>query len=127
MNNWAPSKKTITFAIIVTSCFALTYFWGIYYVKTKTSEIRDSYKNVDSDLFKKERMKAIEVMAENNKDAISDLRNFFIKKNDEIKFIEYIERTAKDSNIDFEIKTITINTENTDLPKEDILVDGPVS
>ena len=59
--------------------------------------------------------------------SISDLRNFFIKKNDEIKFIEYIERTAKDSNIDFEIKTITINTENTDLPKEDILVDGPVS
>lgn len=98
------------------------YFGGILYIQKELVKIKTSHEDIESEIYKKERIKALETLVMNNTDSIENLRNFFVRKDDEVKFIEYIEGTAKISGVDFEISTITSKTEEIGIPKEDILV-----
>ncbi len=64
-------------------------------------------------------------MTEANKKYIETLRSFFVQKGDEVKFIEEIEKIARESGIDFQINGIDVKSnpkEAKDSLKEDVAI-----
>jgi hypothetical protein len=122
MNNWIPKNKIVKFAIICASLSILLYFIGLFFVFRETQKIENFYRDTNSESFQEEKFWAIKSLAEINKESIQNLRNFFIQKGDEVKFIEKIEGVGRASSIKFEIASIDVKSGSSDSFKEDVSV-----
>ena len=90
--------------------------------KRSLQEIEDYYNNTESQSGKEERARVLKSIAETNKEYIQTLREYFIQKGDEVKFIEQIEEIGKKSSIQFEINSIDVKPNQLKNFKEDITV-----
>ncbi|MEK7116889.1 MAG: hypothetical protein AAB837_01870 [Patescibacteria group bacterium] len=122
MNNWILKNKIIKLAIIMASSGIVLYFVGFFIVFREMKKIEDFYRNNESESYKEKKFLAIKSITETNKESIQTLQDFFIQKDDEVKFIERIEEIARTSAIKFEIVSIDILANKTDLFKEDVSV-----
>lgn len=122
MKNWIPKKNLIIFAVGTAVLSALLYFGGLSFVLYQIQKIRNSYSDAESASSKDDRARDLKVIAETNKEEISILRGFFIKKGDEVKFIEDIENLGKESNVEFKIDSIDVAPGQADVFKEDVIV-----
>jgi Tfp pilus assembly protein PilO len=120
MNNWIPKNKIVRFAIASFLFSVILYFVCLLIVVNEIKKIENLYRNTDSELFKEEKFLAIKSIAEADKEPIQTLRDFFVQKGDEVKFIEKIEETARASSIKFEIVSIDVKVNPEDSFKEDI-------
>ena len=84
------------------------YFIGLFFVLNKINTIENTYNSAESESSKEKKFWAIKPIAETNKELIQTLRDFFVKKGDEVKFIEQIEGVAQSSAIKFEIVSIDV-------------------
>jgi Tfp pilus assembly protein PilO len=122
MNNWIPKNKIVRFAIAIATLSVILYFVGLFVVFGETKKIENLYNDSNSELFKEEQFLAIKSIADANKESIQTLRDFFIQKGDEVKFIEKIEETARASSIKFEITSIDVGTNQGNSFEEDVSV-----
>ena len=122
MNNWIPKNKTVKFAYIVAITSIVLYSGSLLFVFMEIKKIENFYYDTESESSKKERFWAIKSLAEKNSEPIRVLRDFFIKKDDEVKFIEQIEETARASAVNFEILSIDVKPGKADSIKEDVEV-----
>ena len=83
-------------------------------------KIENLYHDINSESSKEEKFWAIKSIAEANKEPVQTLRDFFIQKGDEVKFIEIIEGVAKASSVKFEIASIDVRAVKDASFKEDI-------
>jgi hypothetical protein len=120
MNNWIPKNKIVWIIIAVTSVSIVLYFVGLFMVLGEIKKIENLYRDSNSESFKEEKFWAITAIAEDNKDNIQTLRNFFIQKGDEVKFIKEIESLAKNSFIKLEIVSIDVKNGENSLLKENV-------
>jgi Tfp pilus assembly protein PilO len=120
MSNWIPKSKIIKFAA-GTSLFGVAlYFIALFVVLGEAKNLKNFYQNTESESSKEEKFRIINSIVETNKDSIQILENFFVKKDDEIKFIEQIEAVARISGIKFEIASIDAGANQPDSFKEDV-------
>lgn len=122
MNNWVPKSKIIKIAAVSAVLGAILYFVSLFIVLNKISEIENSYFNADSESSREENFIKIKTIASANEKSIQTLRNFFVKKDDEVKFIEDIEKLASNSNLKFEIMSIDIKPNQDSSFKEDVFI-----
>lgn len=122
MNNWIPKNKTVRFSVLIAFSGVLLYFVSLFVVFRETKQIEDLYHSSESELFKEEKFRAVQSVVESNKELIQNLENFFIKKGDEVKFIEQIETAAKNSGIEFLIDSIDVASNQNDPFKEDVKI-----
>lgn len=120
MNNWIPKNKVIRFAVTAAIFSILLYFAGLLVVSNEIRKIENFYRDTNSESFKEEKFLAVKSIAEANKESIQTLRDFFIQKGDEVKFIEKIEEVARSSSIKFEITSIDVKTNQEKSFKEDV-------
>lgn len=122
MNELIPQKKTVKFAATLAALSFLVYVFCLVYVSYAISNAENMYQDIESESFKKEKAWTIETALESNKDTIQTLRNFFIQKGDEVKFIEEIEKIARQSGIEFKISFIDVRASMAKDLKEDVSV-----
>lgn len=122
MNNLIPQNKFIIIATTIALLSVVLYCTGLFVVLAEKKEIEELYLSTESGSAKEEKISIIKNIAETNKDLIQMLENYFIQKDDEIEFIEQIEKTAKNSGIKFEIISIDIKANQPVSFKEDVLV-----
>lgn len=120
MNNLIPKNKSVTFVIVIASLSVILYFIGLFIVLEIKKEIENSYYNTESKSSKEEKIRIIKNITEANKELIQTLRNYFIQKDDEVKFIEQIEKVARDSGVKFDIVSIDVKTDQQDSFKENV-------
>lgn len=122
MNNWIPKNKIVKFAEALALFSMILYFIGLFLVINKIKAVENFYHGAESESFKEEKFLVIKSIAESNKESIQILRDFFIQKGDEVKFIEKIEETARASSLKFEISSIDVKANQTNSFKEDVSV-----
>ncbi len=122
MNNWIPKNKIVMSATIMAALSVVLYFASLFIVLREIKKVENFYHDTESEFFKEKKFLAIKSIAEANKEPIQTLRNFFIQKGDEVKFIEQIEAVARRSAIKFEIVSIDAKANQPDPLKEDIEV-----
>ncbi|MFH0804312.1 MAG: hypothetical protein V1896_01800 [Candidatus Zambryskibacteria bacterium] len=122
MNSWIPKKKIVKLAIAIATVSVLLYFAGLLVVSNEIGKIENFYASSESELSKNEKSLAIKSIAETNKELIQTLKDFFIQKGDEVKFIEEIEGVARASSVKFEINSIDVKASQGDSFKEDVSV-----
>ncbi len=120
MNNWIPKSKVVRFAAIIALFSIILYFVGLLIVLNEINKVKNFYSDTSSESFKEEKFWAIKSIAEANSGPIQTLRDFFIQKGDEVKFIEQIEGVAKTSSIKSEISSIDVAADGADPSKEDV-------
>ena len=120
MNNWIPKNKIVEFAATIALFSVILYSIGLLIVFREIKKIEDFYRNTESESSKEERFLTIKSIAEANSESIQALRDFFVRKGDEVKFIEQIEGVARASGIKFEISSIDVKANQEDLFKEDV-------
>jgi Tfp pilus assembly protein PilO len=123
MNNWIPKSKIVKLAIATVSFSVILYFVGLLIILNEMNKIENFYGDTNSELFKEDKFWAIKSIAEKNKEPIQTLRDFFIQKGDEVKFIEEIEGLAKTLSIKFEIISIDVKANQLNSFKEDVSVE----
>lgn len=121
MNSWIPKNKILKMALIAMVFSMALYFIILFLVIKETKKVKNFYQDTNSDSFKQEKFLAIKYIAESNRDLIQTLKDFFVQKGDEIKFIEEIELVANKSGVDFEIESIDLKADEND-QKENIIV-----
>ncbi len=108
---------------MISAVFCVTlYFAGLFVVLAEIKKVENFYQSVESEAFREEKSWAIKSVAEANKESIQTLRNFFIQKGDEVKFIEQIEEIATSSAVKFEISSIDVKANQPDSFKENVSV-----
>jgi hypothetical protein len=123
MNTWIPKNKIVKVVAGILLASVVLYFGGLFIALKQINKVESLYNNTESESSKNDKLSAIKTLAEANQDGIATLRNFFIKKDDEVKFIEQIEMAAKNSSIKSEITSIDVKTEEIQSPfKEDVEV-----
>jgi hypothetical protein len=122
MNNWIPKNKIIKFAGATTLFSAALYFVFLFVVFGEAQKLGNFYQNTETESSKEERFLAIQSIVEINKEPLQTLENFFVKKDDEVKFIEQIEAMAGTSGIKFEITSLDVKPNQTDSFKEDVSI-----
>jgi hypothetical protein len=122
MHHIVPKKNLLLFSVSIALVTILIYFTSQFLVQKEMNKVKNAHEDVESVLYRKERINALEVLVANNQDQINKLREFFIKKGDEVRFIEHIESIAKESGVDFEIGTIDFKQDDSDSISEDVLV-----
>ncbi len=120
MNNWIPKNKIVKFALGLVLFSVVLYFSGLIFVSREIKKIEDTFYSTESDTYKEEEIRIIKSVVEANKELVQTFQDFFIKKGDEIKFIEEIERVARASAVDFEIASIDVIENKKDSFKEDV-------
>lgn len=120
MNSWIPKNKIVKFAVTITLFSIALYFIGLFIVFREIKKIENFYHSTESEFSKEEKILAIKSIAEKNKESIQTLRDFFIQKDDEVKFIEQIEKIAKSADLKFEIISINVKSNQGDSFKEDV-------
>lgn len=122
MNSWIPKSNIVKFAATSALLSIALYVIGLFIVLGGIKNVKEFYQNNDSEALIKAKSFAISSTVEANKESVQTLRNFFIKKGDEVKFIEQIEEVARESGIKFEIISIDVKASQTDPVKEDVNV-----
>jgi hypothetical protein len=120
MNNWIPKNKVVKIAAASALFSILLYFIGLLIVLNQIKKVENFYNDTNSESFKEEKFWAVKSIVETNSEPIQTLRNFFIQKGDEVKFIEQIEGVAKASSIKFEISSIDVKTDQASSFEEDV-------
>ncbi len=120
--NWVPKKTSYLLSWAVLFLCGVLYFSGLSLVLSKIQNIENYYSDTESKSGREERVRIIKNITDGNKDKIQSLRNFFIQKGDEAKFIEKIETVGKDSGVKFEIKSIDVDPNQPKSFKEDVSV-----
>ena len=123
MINWIPKNKIVGFASGVLLISILLYLTGLFIVDKKIKEI----ENTESESSKEDRKLALKSLIQINRGEVQTLRDFFIKKGDEVKFIERIEEVARKNSVQFEINSIDVKGKDADSFKEDITVKMNIS
>lgn len=121
MSNWIPKNKTVYLATASALLSMILYFGGLYAVWNGIKKVEDFYSGTESASAKEQKFRAIRMAADENKDSIEILRNSFVKKGDEVKFIESIEEIASSSNIKFDIVSLDAKNDTSSF-KEDIKI-----
>lgn len=121
MNNWIPKNKTVYLAAVSALLSVILYFGGLYIVGEGIKKVENFYSGTESASAKEQKFRAVKTVADENKDAIEILRSSFVKKGDEVKFIESIEETAASSNIKFDISSLDAKNDASSF-KEDIKI-----
>lgn len=122
MNSWIPKNKIITFASTIAVISTLLYFAGLFIVLQGVKEIENIYRDTESKSAKEKRALVVKSIALTNKEYIQTLREFFVQKGDEVKFIEQIEKIGKESSVQSEIISIEVKTKESDSLKEDVVI-----
>lgn len=122
MHHLVPKKNLLIFSITIALVSVLIYFTSQFLVQKEMDKVKNAHEDIESVLYKKERINALQVLVLNNQDQIGTLREFFIKKGDEVRFIEHIESIAKESAVDFEISTIDFKQDDSSSITEDVVV-----
>jgi len=124
MENWIPKNRIIKFVITLAIFSMLLYFVSLAFLFYQTKQKTEYFNSNESASSKDERFWIIKSITETNKEPIQNLNNFFIKKGDEVSFIEQIEDAARHYGVDFEIDSIDVKTDekNTNSFKEDVSV-----
>jgi len=120
MNDWIPKNKTVKFATAVIILSVLLYLAGLWVVYGEIKKIENLYASTDSESSREQKFLAVKSIAESNMATIQTLRNFFVQKGDEVKFIEEIEGVAKASAAKSEITAIDVKASPKDSVKEDV-------
>ncbi len=106
MKHWIPSyKKIISFILLLIVCLSV-YFYILSVVLSNFKKVQNVYGDTGSDLFKKEKALKIKSIVLNNQDNLLKLDNFFLKKGEEVSFIESLEDFAVLNNLEMEINSI---------------------
>ena len=111
MNSWIPKNKIVKLAISMAFLSILLYIVGFYFVAGQAKKVEDFYNNIESKSFEGNKISAIKFAADTNSGNIQSARSFFVQKGDEVKFIEEIEKAAKDSELKFEISSIDVKND----------------
>lgn len=120
MNNWIPKNSVVRFTMAATLFCVTLYFTGFFIAANQLKKVEDFYRGTESESFKEEQFWAIKSVGETNKESIQALRDFFIQKGDEVRFIDKIEEVAKSSSVKFEISSIDVGINQKDSFKEDV-------
>lgn len=120
MNNLIPKNKLVVLSVIVAVLSVVLYFTGLFIVLGKEKKIEDSYFSAESESSKEERIRVIKYLMETNKEPIQELQDYFVQKDDEVKFIEQIEKVARNSGIKAEIISIDVKANQNDSFKENV-------
>jgi Tfp pilus assembly protein PilO len=120
MNSWIPKNKITKLATTVALFSVVLYFSGLFIVFSEIKKMENTYNSTESDSYKEKKIAFIKSITETNKESIQTLQNFFIQKGDEVKFIEQIEKIAKESAVKFEISSIDVKVSQTNSFKEDV-------
>lgn len=126
MNSWIPKKNIVRVTMIIAGLITLAYFVCLLVLFNKAREINTAHQDINSDSFKQEKFEAIKNIISNNTDSIQNVENFFVKKGDEVKFIEQIESLAGKFDLNFEMSSIEANIDPGNL-KEDIEMNIKIS
>jgi Tfp pilus assembly protein PilO len=122
MKNWVISKKTVLiFRVVALGCFCL-YFLSLYFVLVEIKKIENYYSDTQSKSAKEDQSRVLRSVADSNKETIKKLRDFFVQKGDEVKFIEQIENLARQSGIKFEISSIEPKVDDSQIFKDDLII-----
>jgi len=111
MNNWIPKKKIVRTSATALALGVILYFVGLYFDLGQIKKVENLYNSAESEFSQNEKLAAIKSIAGENQETIATARNFFVQKNDEVKFIEQIEGVAKNSGIKSEISAIDVNAD----------------
>jgi hypothetical protein len=122
MNNWIPKNKIVKFSAVVAFLSIVLYFGGLFIVLKETKKVENFYNDTESEFSKEKKFWVVKSITDTNAEVIQTLKNFFVQKNDEVKFIEQIEVVGKSSAIKFDISSIDIESTPGDSFKEDIEV-----
>jgi Tfp pilus assembly protein PilO len=122
MNNWIPKNKIIKFAGAFALLSIALYFVALFIVFGEAKKLENFYQNTETESSKAERFLAIKSATEANKEQIQTLEDFFVKKDDEVKFIEQIEAIAGTSGIKFEIASIDVKADQPNSFEENVSV-----
>jgi len=120
MIDWVPKKKIIRFAVITALFGIILYFGGLFIVSSKINKVENAYNSTESESYKKDKILRIKFLADTNKELIQTLQDFFVQKGDEVKFIEQIEKIARDSAINAEIIYIETKADQPESFKENV-------
>lgn len=108
MSNLIPKNKFVILVVIIALLSIVLYCVGLLVVLGEKKEIEELYLNTESESAKEEKISVIKNIAETNKDLIQTLQNYFVQKDDEVKFIEQIEKIARASGVKFEMTSIDV-------------------
>lgn len=122
MKNWIPKKQYLTFSIVLAIFCFILYVGGLFSVWSQLGEMEAFYNDSDSKSARYEKAKAIKSIADSEKDYIAILRGFFIKKENEVDFIEKIEEVGSTAGIKFDIFSIDSKSAKDESVKEDLMV-----
>lgn len=122
MKSWVPKNNLVAFAIASAIVCFLLYVLGLSLVLFEIRKIENAYNDTESSSSKNKRAQVIKSIAETNEIYIQTLRNFFVRKGDEVRFIEKIEEIGRQSKIAFEISSIDVKPGQNDAFKEEVLV-----
>jgi len=126
MKEWMPKNNIIKFFTIATALIFIMYITGIFVVFAGIQKVRNFYNSIESESTKENKILAIKSAIEENKEDIEKIRNFFIQKGDEVKFIEQIEKTAKGLGVRFEIDSIEVKSPEEGSLKENVEIRADV-
>lgn len=115
MNEWIPNSKILKLFISVAVFVIVIYIIGFCLVLNKIKKVENLSGSAESNLVKEEKINTIKSIAEDNKESIESLREFFIQKGDEVEFIEKIESVGRDTGVKFDIFSIEIDPKNENL------------
>ena len=122
MKSWVPKKSLLSFFSIAAFLSVVLYCAGLFVAVGKIEKIEAYYSNMESASAQKERNQVLKLLVDANEGSIQILRNFFVKKEDEIAFIKQIEEIGRKASVRFEIQSIDISTKQENLVKEDVVV-----
>lgn len=122
MNNWIPKNRIVKFAVAAAAVGALIYSAGLFVVLRNIGKMEDFYAGAESELSREERAMAVKKIVEANPRLIQVLRDFFIQRGDEVRFIERIEEVAEASGLTYEIDAIDVKASEDSSFKEDVNV-----
>lgn len=122
MKHWIPKKQIIVVFICGAVLSALIYFTGLSLAFMEIGKIENIYNNNETKSAKYQRAMSLQTFIDGNQGYLSSLKNFFIKNDDEIKFIEQIEEIGKKSGIVFEIDSINDTKNKDDKIVKEILI-----
>jgi Tfp pilus assembly protein PilO len=126
-NEWIPKNKLLVTAFMAALVSFILYFGGLIIVKGEIKKVENLYNSTESESYKEEKTRVVKSISETNKDSIRSLHSFFIPKDDDINFIKQIEEIARGSAIKFEIISIEVKLNQTEIFKEDVTVRMDIS
>lgn len=120
MNKWIPKKDSVFIALSFASFSFLVYVGGLFMVLREMDKVESFYADNESVVSKELRAQALRVIAETNKNEIETIRNFLVKKDDEVSFIEEIEQAGRKTEVLFKIDSIDVKEEENNPFKENM-------